>query len=241
MTKFNQSEWKDSKHVKEFIENSDNYILERKRQVNILKSFYNYFLPNKPNGTQKILDLGCGDGRISIEILKLDRNVDLFLVDGSLEMLEEAKSNLRGYENIQYINESFQNIMEKDGIGKDFNLIISSLAIHHLSTLEKKSFYKYIYNKLEIGGFFINMDVVLSPTEQLEEWYLMLWNEWIHENENELGNENSFQHLPLQYKNNPDNHPETLGKQLNELKKIGFKNVDCFYKYGIFSIYGGKK
>ena len=40
----------------------------------------------------KILDLGCGDGRISIEILKLDTNIEIFLVDRSLEMLKEAKS-----------------------------------------------------------------------------------------------------------------------------------------------------
>ncbi len=51
----------------------------------------------------------------------------------------------------------------------------------------------------------------------------------------------SFQHIPDQYKNNPDNNPDTLENQLKSLKSAGFNNVDCYYKYGIFSVYGGQK
>lgn len=51
----------------------------------------------------------------------------------------------------------------------------------------------------------------------------------------------SFQKVPDQYKNNPDNNPDTLENQLKLLKSTGFKNVDCYYKYGIFSVYGGQK
>ena len=43
------------------------------------------------------------------------------------------------------------------------------------------------------------------------------------------------------YKDNEDNKPDTLDDQLNALKNMGFHEVDCFYKYGIFSIYGGRK
>jgi tRNA (cmo5U34)-methyltransferase len=35
--------------------------------------------------------------------------------------------------------------------------------------------------------------------------------------------------------------PDTLAAQLNALQTIGFEDVDCFYKYGIFTMYGGKK
>ncbi|MGZ7117956.1 MAG: hypothetical protein ACXVHS_11035, partial [Methanobacterium sp.] len=59
--------------------------------------------------------------------------------------------------------------------------------------------------------------------------------------EMEYGAPKSFQNVPDKYKNNPDNHPDTLISQLNALKLIGFKNVDCYYKYGIFAIYGGQK
>lgn len=235
MTEFERSEWIDEENVREFIENSDNYIVERNRQFKILTSFYKHFLRNET--PKMIMDLGCGDGRITGELIKLDSPSEFFLVDGSSDMLSKAKAYLRGADNVHYINKTFQDLMHDNSLG-DFDLVVSSLAIHHLSLDEKKSLFKYIYNHLEVGGFFINMEVVLSPTEQLEEWYLLLWKEWIDEKGPEGEN---FQQLPFKYKKNPDNHPDTLDTQLNLLKKVGFKNVDCHYKYGIFSIYSGEK
>jgi len=28
---------------------------------------------------------------------------------------------------------------------------------------------------------------------------------------------------------------------MDTLREIGFKDVDCFYKYGIFSMFGGRR
>lgn len=61
------------------------------------------------------------------------------------------------------------------------------------------------------------------------------------ENQINMGVQESFEYLPEQYKNNPDNHPDTLNIQLNALKSVGFQQVDCYYKYGIFAIFGGEK
>jgi tRNA (cmo5U34)-methyltransferase len=189
----------------------------------------------------KVLDLGSGDGRISRELLKVDTNLEIYLVDGSFEMLERAKSYLKDYTNIQYINKTFQDILDADTLATNFDFIVSSLAIHHLSSNEKDLLFNYIYKHLNDGGYFLNMEVVLAPSEPLEEWYRIMWQEWIQENEKKLGIEQSFQYLPLKYKKNPDNHPDTLEIQLNSLKSIGFKNVDCHYKYGIFAIYSGER
>jgi tRNA (cmo5U34)-methyltransferase len=242
MTEFNQSEWNESDHVQEFVEHSDIYIMERKLQFKILTSFYQHFVNKTINKRNiKVLDLGCGDGRISRELLKVDTNVEIYLVDGSYEMLERAKSYLNDYNNIQYINKTFQDILDADTLATNFDFIVSSLAIHHLSSNEKDLLFNYIYKHLNNGGYFLNMEVVLAPSEPLEEWYRIMWQQWIQENERKLGIEKSFQYLPLKYKKNPDNHPDTLDRQLNSLKTIGFKNVDCHYKYGIFAIYSGER
>jgi tRNA (cmo5U34)-methyltransferase len=34
---------------------------------------------------------------------------------------------------------------------------------------------------------------------------------------------------------------DTLAGQLNALKEAGFKDADCFCKYGLFTVYGGRK
>jgi tRNA (cmo5U34)-methyltransferase len=242
MAEFEKSEWIESRHVKDFVENADIYILERKKLFSIMKSFYNYFLKNKiKNGQIKVLDLGCGDGALTNELLKVDDQIKATLVDGSSTMIQNAQERLKSYDGLNYIHKTFQELLENDILETDFNFIVSSLAIHHLSSESKESLFQYILHHLKEGGFFLNVDVVRAPNEALEDWYRQLWGEWIAKNELKMGSKESFQHIPLQYKNNPDNYPERLENQLNALKSVGFNQVDCYYKYGIFSIFGGKK
>jgi len=86
----------------------------------------------------------------------------------------------------------------------------------------------------------MHYDVVSPPTEKLEKWYLSLWRQWIKKHPAKERGKKLFG-IPEQYKGNPDNIPDTLKTQLDALNKIGFKDVDCFFKYGIFSLFGGSK
>ena len=88
----------------------------------------------------------------------------------------------------------------------------------------------------------MNIDIVLSPTDTLEQWHLALWKQWIEERKAFLGIEGSrYDDIIKSYKNGEENKPDTLEAQLKALQSIGFKDVDCFYKYGVFTIYGGRK
>lgn len=253
MSSFEDSEWSRKKHVNEFVENADIYILERKRLYKILKSFFGYFLEDRINERSiKILDLGCGNGALTKEILSVSDNVKVTLADGSYEMLENARENLKSHD-FNYVHGTFQELLEDESadddlLSSDFDFIISSLAIHHLYIEEKKDLFKYIYNHLNPKGYFLNIETIKAPTDELESWYRVLWSEWIAENEEKIklrekwiDNKESFVNLPEKYKNNQDNHPDKLLDQLKMLESAGFKDVDCYYKYGIFSIFGGQK
>lgn len=246
MSKFENSEWAEKKHAKDFMKNADIYVLERQRLLGILRSFYRYFSSSMGfEESIKVLDLGCGEGVLTLELLKENDQIKATLIDGSAEMLKNARENLNNYNNINFIQKTFQQLIE-DGSGENiltdgFDFIVSSLAIHHLYNGEKKSLFQYIYDHLNSGGFFLNIETVKAPTNELESWYRVIWKEWIQENQIKLDVKKSFEYLPEQYKNNPDNHPDTLETQLNMLKSIGFKQVDCYYKYGIFTIFGGRK
>ena len=92
------------------------------------------------------------------------------------------------------------------------------------------------------GGYFVNIDVVLSPSDSIERWHLTLWKEWILERKTTLKlNENYEDIIQNHKKEDHYNKIDTLDDQLQALSDVGFNNVDCFYKYGIFSIYGGMK
>jgi tRNA (cmo5U34)-methyltransferase len=240
MTEFNKSQWAKPEFTQGYRDSADAYIVERKRLLEILNSFYKHFIGNKPNSN--ILDLGCGDGIIIYELLRIDNSIEATLIDGSEDMLNKAKDRMKEFGNLHFIRASFQEIINKKITLQRYDFIVSSLAIHHLSIEEKTALFETIYSHLNVGGYFLNIDVVLAPSDALEQWYLLLWKQWIDERTSFLGIEGSHRDdVIVRYKDNNENMPDTLAAQLNALQTIGFEDVDCFYKYGIFTMYGGKK
>ena len=239
MSEFNKSQWAKAEFAQEYRDSADVYIVERKRLLEILKSFYRHFIGNKPY--QNVLDLGCGDGIVIYELLKIDTSIEATLIDGSEDMLNKAKDRLRDFRKIHFILASFQEILNNKIVPQKYDFIVSSLAIHHLTMDEKIALFRTIYACLKNEGFFLNIDVVLAPSDALEHWYLSLWKQWIEERTSSLGESNHYADIIRRYKDNTDNKPDTLDAQLNALQTSGFKDIDCFYKYGIFVMYGGRK
>lgn len=240
MTDFNNTNWSKPEFSRQYRDNADIYIVERRRMFDILKSFYRHFLKDK--GKCNVLDLGCGDGILTHNLLEIDGSISAMLIDPSEDMLSRAKERLRGFDDVHYIQASFQDLMKDNILQESFSFIVSSLAIHHLTMEEKKSLFGMIYSHLLPRGYFMNIDVILAPTADLEEWYMNLWQEWMDEKKASLGMEKDmFRDIIKRYKELEENKPDTLEDQLNALKDTGFREVDCFFKYGIFVVYGGKK
>jgi len=240
MTDFNNTNWSKPEFSRQYRDNADIYIVERRRMFGILKSFYRHFL--KDRDKCNVLDLGCGDGILTHNLLEIDGSISATLIDPSEDMLSRAKERLRGFNDIHYIQASFQDLMKDNILQDSFSFIVSSLAIHHLTMEEKKSLFGKIYSHLHPRGYFMNIDVILAPTADLEEWYMRLWHEWMDERKAALGLEKDlFDDITKRYKALEENKPDTLKDQLNALKDTGFREVDCFYKYGIFAVYGGRK
>jgi tRNA (cmo5U34)-methyltransferase len=157
-------------------------------------------------------------------------------------MLTKARERLTEFRNIRYIKASFQDLLTTDMFDGKFDLAASSMAIHHLTLEEKEMLFRRIYSWLREGGYFVNIDVVLAPTASIEVWYLRLWRDWMDEEKAAIGLEaEPSDKIIKRYKDLEENKPDTLRDQLDALQEIGFHEVDCFYKYGIFSIYGGRR
>jgi tRNA (cmo5U34)-methyltransferase len=238
MTSFDNSRWSDSRFAQEYRDQADGYVPERRKLIEIAQSVYRYFV--RSSQPRRILDLGCGDGLMVQELLKVDDSIDATLVDGSQEMLKAASKRLAVFEKMHCINASFQELLAQDPLKGTFCFVVSSLAIHHLVMEQKTALFKCIHRHLDTDGLFLNIDVVLSPTNDLEDFYLALWKEWIdtHTADSQKA---SLLPVPQQYKDNSDNTPDPLIPQLQALERIGFKNVDCYYKNGIFAMFGGTK
>lgn len=239
MNDFEESNWSDKDFSNTYLNAVDIFIPERQKMIKVLESFYANFLVKKDNN--RILDLGCGDGILTYRLYSIDNNIAATLIDGSEEMLDKARENLKEINNTQFISARFQDLFEKDFELPLFDLAISSLAIHHLNRQEKKAIFEFVFKKLNIGGYFLNMDVVLSPTQELDDWYHELWRKQIIDAQNAQGIKEDHQYVIDLYRDNEENKPDTLETQMSALTDIGFTGVDCYYKYGIYAVFGGKK
>ncbi len=240
MTEYDSSWWSENGFAPEYLTGADIFYLDRARFLNILKFFYRYFFKGRDD--VRILDLGCGDGILTHELLKLDASVKATLIDGSEDMIAKAAERLSEYKNVSLVTSSFQEVLNGKTRLKEYDLVVSSQAIHHLKTDEKTALFRLIYSRLIKGGRFVNIDVVRSPLKDLEGWYLFLWKEWILKRQAESEPEKDYTHVIDKYKRSGHYETvDTLDAQLDALKDAGFKDIDCYYKHGIFVMYGCEK
>ncbi len=182
------------------------------------------------DGPLKVLDLGGGTGNLALLIQKAFPNSNVTIFDISEKMLEVCEEKLRSYcDNTDFIRGDFST----DDIGSDYDLIISGLAIHHLADTVKKDSYKKIFDSLKLGGTFLNRDIVLGETPALTKVYETLWKKFMISNGEDA---DIWFDRYLE-----EDIPTTVEKQIDWLKKIGFEEVGCHFRYFNFAIFGGKK
>lgn len=240
MTESELRQWGRKEFAYNYLDKADIMVVGRRRSLDILKSFYRYFLRDKrPNN---ILDLGCGDGILTHELLGIDDSISAMLVDGSDDMIGKAKERLPESKNLRFHSLSFQELLSSDMDMGMFDLAISSLAIHHLTLSEKKSLFNYVFSHLVDGGYFVIIDCVRSPSEETENWFFQVWQERVSERTVGLDAEVDFEEMFRLYTEEEHySRVDLLSDQMNALREVGFGNVDCYYKHGVFAMFGGKK
>lgn len=94
MCDFSDTNWADSEFAREYLDNAEAYVPFRQEMLKVLGFYYRSFLPGE--APKSVLDLGCGDGILSLTVAGIDENALITLVDGSQEMLDRAAERLRG-------------------------------------------------------------------------------------------------------------------------------------------------
>lgn len=240
MADFKEGHWSKREHAFRYLDRAGIVVAQRERMLAVLGSFFRHFLGG--GGKKSVLDLGSGDGVLTHKLLKLDASLAATLVDASEDMLERARERLRGFEGVQYIRASFQELIQGGVTLSRCDLAVSSMAIHHLTSREKAALFGYVRSLLKGGGWLVVMDTVASRSPAVEGWHLRLWEEWMAEARRGLGIAEDLSYFVEKY--TEKGHYEridTLAAQMEMLEAAGFRDVDCFYKYGIFAMFGARR
>jgi tRNA (cmo5U34)-methyltransferase len=224
-------------HIKTHFENEaeqfDEIILRLipyySQMVNILVDA----IPFDKSAKIKAIDLGCGTGTIANMIKETFPNSSITCIDFASSMIEMAKQKMNKYTGISYEVADFQNYE----FTENYDVVVSSLALHHLTTDEhKQTFFGKVFKCLNSGGVFYNADLILASSSFLHELYIKKWKEYMKKSVPQDEIENKWM---VTYKN--EDSPSILVAQLDWLKGIGFSEVDVIWKYFNFAVYGGRK
>ncbi|RAP52319.1 MAG: hypothetical protein BZ138_03330 [Methanosphaera sp. rholeuAM270] len=220
-----------SKILEAFNKASNDYDKYRKQAIPNMDIYYNTVVKlTRKYENPTILDLGAGTGILTELLNKKHPQSKITLVDLSAEMLKIAKEKFRDKDfdflEADYMKHEFKN---------SYDIIVSSLSIHHLTDEDKQKLYKKIYDTLKPGGVFINADQVRGATPYTEEIYKK--QDETHLQKQTMPEEEK---QALTERRKLDKQA-TLKDTLNWYEDIGYKNVDIYYKYYRYFVIAGEK
>jgi len=191
------------------------------------------------------LDLGCGGGFMGYYVFEMFPAAKGVFMDVSNEMIKKAEAKANSFQAEFFVGD----LSQADWIkplpeNAKFDLVISGYAIHHIENDEKKRLYRQIYNLLNPNGIFLNLEHVLSPTDDLEKLFRNLFDDRMVDYHRHIGDEKPKEEIIEKY-HDPNhaalNKLELVEEQCKWLREIGFKQVDCYMKIFELALFGGVK
>ena len=143
----------------QIIEN--NYMFHREISDAVRDSLISF----RPNKKLSILDLGCGDGSMTLRLLPPERIGSYIACDLSQPALEIAHRQIDALAiSAKLICDDMLNVASEQP-DQSLDLVFSSYAIHHLSANNKQLLIEQISRALTPDGRFVLIDIFREPSE----------------------------------------------------------------------------
>jgi len=201
--------WTKSDHALDYLERADSIAHRKEGEATLLE-----FIPQT---ARRVLDLGTGDGRLLALVRAEHPATDAVAIDFSPAMLDAAKKRFGDDPSVKLVIHNLDDPLPELGT---FDAVVSCFAIHHLVHERKRALYSEVYDRLNAGGVFCNLEHVASPTPRLH-------REFLHGIGYTVETED------------PSNKLLDLETQLGWLREIGFVDVDCHWKWRELALLAG--
>src|SRR5439155_17993582 len=192
-------------------------------------------IPFNENAAFRVLDIGSGTGTLAEIILAAFPNANAVGFELSEPMMNYGRTRMADFgDRFSYHVGDFAEGELPADLPGPFDVAVAARSIHHLPGPTKAKLYKAIYDNLNPGGAFFNVDQVGADDEFLKGLYRQA-NAYLR------GERPDRTVLPAPRPPSPSHFWDTLGEHMEFLRSAGFVSPDCFWKRNTNTVIGGFK
>jgi tRNA (cmo5U34)-methyltransferase len=170
-----------------------------------------------PPAVERVLDLGCGDGRLLGVVLEARPDVSEAVgLDYSPPMLDAARARFASNQRVTIATHDLS--MRLPALGR-FDVVVSGFAIHHLDHERKRTLFAEVGSALNPSGVFANLEVVRCATPELQAEF-----------ERRIGKPGG----------DPEDQLAAVEDQLTWMRAAGLTQVDCYWRWRGFALLVGQ-
>lgn len=202
------STWKDTEKVSEYVGRVWRLAARAAGEAELVESL--------PERVERVLDLGCGDGRLAALVLDARPAArEAIGLDNSHPMIELAPERFRDDPRVSVQEHDLDAPLPDHGV---FDVVVAGFAIHHVSDARKRSLFGEVASILRPGGRFVNLEVVRCATPELQEEF--------HRRIEKPGGD-------------PEDILAGVEEQLGWMRASGLHQVDCYWRWRGFALLVG--
>ena len=202
-------------------------------------------LPFGPEEAGRVVELGCGEGRLTQAILDAYPQATALALDGSAEMRAQTAARLERFGQRARVGEF---ALDSDAwwlLVEGADAVVSSLAVHHLDGAGKRRLFAALGKRLSRRGALLIADLVEPVRAEARELFAAGWDQAAERQAQAPGGSlRAFEQFQQTHWNifrypDPVDMPSPLSDQLLWLRDAGFSSVDCFWLRAGHAVYGG--
>ena len=184
---------------------------------------------------RRVLDIGCGAGNNTIQLLNYVAPFDSDLVDLSMPMLERAKERIFEINsgNIRIFHGDFRVLALPE---QGYDVILAAAVLHHLrDDQDWESTFTKIYRLTAPGGSVWITDLISHETMPIQSMMWERYGEYLRSVGGESYKEKVFDYIDR------EDSPKPVTYQMDLLRRVGFHQVELLHKNSCFAAFGAIK
>ena len=183
------------------------------------------------SGDAKVLDIGCGAGNYTLQLLQQKPGCDCTLIDLSQPMLTRAVERLED-STASHIETHCGDVREVPLPPDTYDIVMAAAVLHHLrDDADWEQTFRKILDAMKPGGIFLVSDLVEQEITAARDVQWERYGDYLSELKDDNYRQAVFDYIEK------EDTPRSLAYQLNLCREVGFRQVDVLHANTCFAAY----